>query len=192
MSDFAETTLERVVERVGSTFYGKYRGIVTDVNDPDNLCRIRARVPSLLEVEKTGWAMPAAPFAGSGHGMVMLPEIDSGVWIEFEAGDLDKPIWSGGWWANGERPKPHDTTVRMFVSEAGNKLIFDDGSDDVTIVHHGGAEIKIKAGEIVMTVGGCEVKIDNTTISLNRGLIKVGIAGVSLVNGSMVFGVPPP
>ncbi|HTN49235.1 MAG TPA: phage baseplate assembly protein V [Burkholderiaceae bacterium] len=191
MTNFVEHTLERVVNRLGSTFYGKYRGIVTDVDDPENLCRIRARVDSVLDGEETGWAMPAAPFAGDGHGFVMLPAVGSGVWIEFEAGNLDLPIWSGGWWASGQRPDPQGPKLRVIVSEAGNQFIFDDDANEVKIVHSGGPEITISDSEIVMKVGGCELKIGMSDISLNNGLIKVGLAGVSLVNGAMTFGVPP-
>jgi phage baseplate assembly protein gpV len=191
MVDLLEHTMERVVNRLGSTYYGKYRGIVTDVDDPDNLCRIRARVDNLLDGQETGWALPAAPFAGDGHGMVVLPAVGSGVWIEFEAGNLDLPIWSGGWWASGQRPDPQGAKLRVIVSETGNQVILDDEQDEVRIVHNGGPEIKISASEIVITVGVCELKIGATDISLNNGLIKVGLAGVSLVNGAMTFGVPP-
>jgi hypothetical protein len=135
--------------------------------------------------------MPAAPFAGGGHGVVMLPKVGSGVWIEFEAGQLDNPIWSGAWWANGERPDPQGAAVRVIVSEHGHKLILDDESDEVKLVHGSGPEIKMTATEIVLTCGACEIKISNQNISLNNGLIKVGLAGVSLVNGAMTFGVPP-
>ena len=91
MADVMERTVERLVERVGSSYFGKYRGIVTDVDDPQNQCRIRATVPAVLGEHACGWAMPAMPFAGAGHGVVMLPEIGSGVWIEFEAGRPRQP-----------------------------------------------------------------------------------------------------
>ena len=78
MSDPMEQAIARLVERVGSSYYGKYRGIVTDVDDPDNRLRIRATVPAVLGEHACGWAMPAAPFAGDGHGMVMLPRVGSG------------------------------------------------------------------------------------------------------------------
>jgi hypothetical protein len=61
----------------------------------------------------------------------------------------------------------------------------------VKLVHGSGPEITMTATEIVLTCGPCEIKISNENISLNNGLIKVGLAGVSLVNGAMTFGVPP-
>ncbi len=191
MTDLMEQTVERLVERIGSSYFGKYRGIVTDVDDPNNQCRIRATVPAVLGEQPCGWAMPAAPFAGDGHGMVMLPKVGSGVWIEFEAGRLDTPIWSGAWWASGQRPDPQGPAIRVIVSEKGHKLILDDDADEVKVVHGSGPEIKMTATEIVLTCGACEIKISNENISLNNGLIKVGLAGVSLVNGAMSFGVPP-
>jgi type VI secretion system (T6SS) baseplate-like injector VgrG len=182
--DGLDSLVEQVVDRVATSYFGKYRGIVTDVDDPNNQCRIRATVSAVLGEHPCGWAMPAAPFAGDGHGFVML-------WIEFEAGRLDNPIWSGAWWASGERPDPQGAAIRVIVSEKGHKLILDDESDEVKLVHGSGPEIKMTATEIVLTCGPCEITISNENISLNNGLIKVGLAGVSLVNGAMTFGVPP-
>ena len=181
----------RLAERAATSYYGKYRGTVTDVDDPNNQCRIRAMVPAVLGEQSCGWALPAAPFAGDGHGMVMLPKVGSGVWIEFEAGRLDNPIWTGAWWASGQRPDPQGAAVRVIVSEKGHKFILDDEADEVKLVHGSGPEIKLTGTEIVLTCGSCEIKIDNQAITLNNGLIKVGLAGVSLVNGAMSFGVPP-
>ena len=191
MSDLLDHTVERLVDRVAGSYFGKYRGTVTDVNDPDDRCRIKATVPAVLGEAECGWAMPAAPFAGDGHGMVLLPKVGSGVWIEFEAGNLDNPIWSGAWWAAGERPSPKGPGVRVFVSEKGHKIVLDDDADEVTITHGSGPEVKMTGSEIKLTVGACEIVIGNTSISLNQGIIKVGPAGVSLVNGAMSFGVPP-
>jgi uncharacterized protein involved in type VI secretion and phage assembly len=191
MTDMLEHHVERLVERVGTTYYGKYRGIVTDVDDPDNLCRIRATVPELLGDHTCAWALPSAPFAGDRLGMVLLPKVGSGVWIEFEAGRLDDPIWSGAWWAAGQRPDPQGAGVRVIVSEHGHKLIIDDDADKVTLLHGSGAEVRLTSSELVLSCGACELKISSDNISLNNGLIKVGLAGVSLVHGAMTFGVPP-
>ncbi len=191
MGDLLEQTVERLVERVGSSYFGKYRGVVTDIGDPVNQCRIRATVPAVLGGESCGWAMPCTPFAGDGHGFVMLPKVGSGIWIEFEAGRLDQPIWSGGWWASNERPDPQGEGVRVIVSEKGHRVILDDDADEVKVVHGSGPEIKITGTEIVLTCGACEIKMTSQSISLNNGIVKVGPAGVSLVNGAMTMGVAP-
>lgn len=191
MPDAMERTLERLVQRAASSHYGKYRGVVSDVSDPDGNCRIKARVPAVLGDAETGWALPAFPFAGDGHGQVMLPEVGSMVWIEFEAGQLDFPIWSGGFFVPGQRPDPQGDGVRVIVSKNGHQVVLDDDADELILKHSGGPEFKMTATEITLTCGGCEIKIGVSDISLNNGLIKVGLAGVSLVNGAMSFGVPP-
>jgi len=58
MSDLLAQTVERLVDRVGSSYFGKYRGIVTDVDDPINQCRIKATVASVLGEATSGWALP--------------------------------------------------------------------------------------------------------------------------------------
>jgi hypothetical protein len=191
MADRVETVVERLVERAGSSYFGKYRGLVTDIEDPQNACRIRATVPAVLGEHPCGWAMPAAPFAGPAHGVVMLPAIGSGVWIEFEAGRLDSPIWSGAWWASGQRPEPQGPKLRVIVSENGHTVILDDDSDEVKVIHGSGPEIKMTGSDIVLTVGACELRITSTEISLNNGMVKVGQAGVSLAGGALSAGTPP-
>ena len=84
----------------GNAFYGKYRGVVTDNMDPLMTGRIRARVADVLGDGESGWAMPAAPFGGNGMGFFALPDVGAGVWIEFEHGDPDFPIWTGVWWGS--------------------------------------------------------------------------------------------
>jgi len=71
-----------VIERIRNRFYGKYRGSVTDV-DAATL-RIKAKCPSVLGEQTTGWCMPCVPYAGDSVGVAFLPEVGSGVWIEFE------------------------------------------------------------------------------------------------------------
>lgn len=191
MPNTTEHLVERLVERSGASYFGKYRATVTDVEDPKQQCRIRARVPAVLGEQQCGWALPVAAFAGDGHGLVLLPEVGSGVWIEFEAGQLNSPIWSGGWWAEGQRPAPQAQGKRVLVSKKGHQMMMDDDGDEVTLVHASGPEIRMTGTQVVITCGACELKITNQEISLNNGLIKVGLAGVSLVNGAMAFGVPP-
>jgi hypothetical protein len=191
MPEVLDRTVQKLVERAGSTYYGKYRGIVTDLDDPEHRCRIRATVPALLGKQRCGWAMPAFPWAGAGHGVVMLPAKKSGVWIEFEAGRLDSPIWSGAWWASGQRPEPQGDAVRVIVSEQGHRIVFDDEKNVLTISHGKGPSITLTADEIVLACGGCELRVGASDISLNGGLAKIGLAGVSLVNGALSLGTPP-
>ena len=85
-------------------FLGKYRGTVINNQDPLQMGRIQAIVPDVSELLPTGWATPCVPFAFIQMGLFVLPPLQSGVWIEFEQGDPDYPIWSGGWWGEGQIP----------------------------------------------------------------------------------------
>jgi uncharacterized protein involved in type VI secretion and phage assembly len=79
-------------------FYGKYRGTVINNIDPLQMGRIQASVPDVSNIIPTSWAMPCVPLAGKQSGTYMVPQIGAGVWIEFEQGDPDHPIWVGGFW----------------------------------------------------------------------------------------------
>ena len=77
-------------------YYGKYRGTVIDNIDLEQRARIIAQVPDVLGEIPSSWALPCAPAAGIQSGMFIVPPIGSGVWIEFEQGNPDYPIWTGG------------------------------------------------------------------------------------------------
>lgn len=79
----------------GMKYFGKYRGVVTDNRDPEQTGRIRATVPEVLGEGETAWAMPCVTLPLSDESGSTLPAIGANVWIEFEHGDPDYPIWSG-------------------------------------------------------------------------------------------------
>lgn len=87
-----------------ASFFGKYRGKVENNIDPMMLGKLQVSVPAVLGEGSLSWAMPCVPFAGSGVGFFMLPPVGANVWVEFEGGDIDYPIWSGCFWGLGEVP----------------------------------------------------------------------------------------
>ena len=131
-----EKTLTRLIEKVDHKYYGKHRGIVVDNNDPEKLGRLKVKVPSILGNEVvTGWAMPCVPYGGAAdQGFFFIPEVNAGVWVEFEAGDLEFPIWVGTYWAKpggeNEVPKPADTqsppTRKIIRTLKGNSIEMED------------------------------------------------------------------
>jgi hypothetical protein len=82
----------------GKKFYGKYRGTVLQNVDPQQLGRIQVIVPDVSALIPTSWAMPCVPIAGKQSGSYFVPQIGSGVWVEFEQGNPDYPIWVGCYW----------------------------------------------------------------------------------------------
>jgi len=169
MSREHEEMLVSMAETMRSRFYGKYRGIVVDVDDPDNLGRITAKVPEVLHEETSPWALPAVPFAGPAHGLVLIPKAGDGVWIEFEAGDPSRPIWTGGWWAADELPAPGGVQARALVTSTGHKLVFDDENKEIQLLHSGGAEFKMTDDDVTLTIGEAEFKMSSSQISLKLG-----------------------
>lgn len=83
---------------VHKRYYGKYRGTVLSNVDLLGQGRLLVEVTDAQSLFPSSWAMPCMPFAGIATGAYMLPAVGSGVWIEFEQGDADRPIWVGCFW----------------------------------------------------------------------------------------------
>lgn len=84
----------------GNRYYGKYRGVVLNNVDPMQMGRLMVQVPDVTGLAPGSWAMPCVPIAGIQNGMVALPAIQSGVWVEYEQGDPEHPIWVGCYWGS--------------------------------------------------------------------------------------------
>lgn len=85
-------------------FFGKYRGKVAATRDPLHLGRIQVQVPAIFGTETTSWALPCTPYAGKDIGFFTVPPVGTNIWVEFEEGDPDYPIWSGCFWGEEELP----------------------------------------------------------------------------------------
>jgi uncharacterized protein involved in type VI secretion and phage assembly len=84
----------------GKKYFGVYRGTVVNNIDPLQTGRVMVMVTDVGGLTPSTWAMPCVPFAGKQAGAFMVPQIGSGVFVQFEAGDPDKPVWMGGWWGD--------------------------------------------------------------------------------------------
>jgi uncharacterized protein involved in type VI secretion and phage assembly len=165
---------------MSGNFYGKYRGKVSDIQDPLMIGRIRAIVPDVLGDLDSGWAMPCAPFGGSGMGFFALPAVDAGVWIEFEQGDPDYPIWSGCWFGSVAEVPPvllaPPYKKLMIKTEGGNSILLDDtpGIGGITLETSGGQKIAILGTGIEIDNGmGGTIKLTGPQISMNNGALDV-------------------
>ncbi len=143
--------LAAVVQELKSRYYGKYRGLVEDNKDPNGLGRLKVKVPGLLGTEVvTGWAVPCVPYGGSSDlGFFFIPEKEAGVWVEFEGGDLEFPVWVGTYWRSEEGksqvPKPcnaegedagkEDTEpfCKIIKTTKGHTIQLDDADGDETL-----------------------------------------------------------
>jgi uncharacterized protein involved in type VI secretion and phage assembly len=165
---------------MSSQFFGKYRGTVTDIQDPLMTGRIKAKVPDVMGDQESGWAMPCAPFGGSGMGFFALPKVGAGVWIEFEHGDPDYPIWTGCWFGSvSEMPSdllaPPYKKV-MIKTEGGHSIILDDtpGKGGITLQTSGGQKIVMNSTGIEIDNGmGGKIKMSGPQVSVNDGALEV-------------------
>lgn len=136
--------------------YGKYRGQVVDNEDPESLGRLQVEVPAVLSQMRV-WAMPCVPYAGDGVGLFAMPPVDSAVWVEFEGGDLDKPIWSGCFWRDSQRPpdSQRDPSIKILKTDKVT-LRIDDGAGEIVIETEGGTRL---------TLSATEFKAESTTLT---------------------------
>ncbi len=165
---------------MSETFYGKYRGVVTDNKDPLITGRIKARVPDVMGDRETGWAMPCAPFGGSGVGFFALPTVGAGVWIEFEHGDPDYPVWSGCWFGSAAEVPPillaPPYKKTLIKTEGGNSVLLDDtpGIGGITLETSGGQKVVMNATGVEITNGqGASIKLTGPQVSINGGALEV-------------------
>lgn len=158
------------------TFHGKFRGSVTDNRDPLQLGRIKAQVQDVYGAQESGWAMPSSPYAGSSVGLFLLPPTGAGVWIEFEHGDPDYPIWSGCFWSTGEVPAlPAAPEIKMLKTDTASIRLDDTpGAGGITIETTAGMKIVINAQGIEIDNGqGASIKMSGPQVSVNNGALEV-------------------
>jgi hypothetical protein len=161
-------------------FFGKYRGKVENNIDPMLLGRVQVSAPAVLGEGTMSWAMPCVPYAGSGVGLFAIPPVGANVWVEFEGGDTDYPIWSGCFWGVGEVPASPAVPQMKVLKTDGITLTLSDLP--------GGGGLTIEAGppavpmplKVVMNASGIElsnaaasVKLTAASVSVNNGALEV-------------------
>jgi uncharacterized protein involved in type VI secretion and phage assembly len=205
-----EKVVANLINKIERRFYGKYRGIVVNNKDPEQLGRLKVKVPSVLGGNVvTGWSLPCVPYGGDvDQGFLFIPEVGAGVWVEFEEGDLEFPIWVGTFWSkpggNSELPKPNKpdgseesnvqdpTTSKIIKTKKQHTLQFEDADGKEMIVVVDGANghvatldsngIKIVDGknkhEITMDTNGIK-----TVDGQNKHEITLDSQGMNIQDG---------
>ena len=157
-------------------FFGKYRGKVLNNIDPQQMGRMQVSVPAVLGSGQLSWAMPCVPFAGAGVGFFMLPPVDANVWVEFEGGNPDYPIWSGCFWGLGQVPaSPAIEQMKIIKTDLATITINDlPGVGGIKIETTTGAKIEITATGIEINNGmGGSIALTGPQVSINNGALEV-------------------
>ena len=171
------------IERAGQRCYGKHRGTVISNEDPLRLGRVKVIVPNIILDDQHSLALPALPYAGDGVGLYLVPPVGAFVWVEFEHGDPDYPIWTGCFWLSRsavptEASEPNikllktDTCTVTINDKVGSISIEMPKKDTKSDIK---AKIEINAeGEIVIsTENGASVKLTGSSVLINEGALEV-------------------
>lgn len=162
-------------------YYGKYSGTVVNNVDPEQRGRLQASVPDVLPL--TSWALPCVPFAGTQAGFWAVPPIGSGVWIEFQDGDPDSPLWIGSWWGSAaEVPalalaSPPPVSHLVLQTTGQNTIAVSDlpgPTGGLLLKSSTGAMIMINETGITISNGqGATIMLTGPTVSINNGALTV-------------------
>ena len=164
-------------------FYGKYRGTVINNIDPMQMGRILVMVPDVSALLPTSWAMPCVPIAGKQMGTYFVPQIGAGVWIEFEQGDPDYPIWVGGFWGSvAEVP-----ALALAGNPVSPSIVLQTGLQNSLII----SDLPGPTGGIMLkSTTGATLIVNDTGIYIQNGkgasIIMVG-PSVTINNGAMTI-----
>jgi uncharacterized protein involved in type VI secretion and phage assembly len=143
-------------------FYGKYRGMVINNIDPMQMGRIMVQVPDVLGEIPSSWAMPCFPVTGKQMGFWSIPQIGTGVWVEFEQGDPNHPIWSGCWYGSAA-----DVPALALATQAPLSSVFMQTAAQVTFQI---SDLPGPAGGILMkTATGAMIMVNDVGITISNG-----------------------
>ncbi len=97
----------------------------------------------------------------------------SGVWIEFEGGDVSYPIWAGCYWLDGEQPSDATDSVMAIVTKAGQKILLDTGGT-ITISDQNGNTVTLDSSGISLaTSAASRSRSADSGVNINNGALEV-------------------
>lgn len=166
-----------------TTYYGKYRGTVINNIDPQQSGRLLVQVPDVFGLGTSSWAVACVPLAGKQMGAWFVPQIGAGVWVEFEKGDADYPIWSGCFWGSAAEPPVLalaglPVSPSIVLQTAGqNTLMISDApgpTGGILLKTLTGALISINDIGITLSNGkGATIVMTGPTVTVNAGALTV-------------------
>ena len=142
---------------MSAEYFGKYRAKVVDVKDPEKRGRIRVLCPKVLGEYKSAWCEPCIPVAYDYGGDFALPKLGEFVWVEFESGNPNKPIYTGGLWCTDKSPSQHYNPKDRIISWGDCKIIL---SEDLKT-------IDISVGESSIVISPDSIQMFSPSVRVN-------------------------
>jgi uncharacterized protein involved in type VI secretion and phage assembly len=152
-------------------------GVVTSLEDPDDLGRVRVTFPWMNESEPTSaLARIAAPMSGGGRGLQFMPEIDDEALVAFDHGDFRRPYVLGFLWNGREKPPSSEPATRVIKTVSGHVLEFDDtdGSERLSL------RFKGDTPAITLDAQAVEIRFSDSSV------IRLTDAELTIVNRTLV------
>ena len=165
------------------TFLGKYRATVLNNIDPQQIGRIQVTVPDVSGLLPTTWALPCVPIAGPQTGFFAVPPVGAGVWVEFEQGDPDYPIWVGGYWGSKAEvpasalPMPPPVSGFTLQTTGQNSITVSDlpgPTGGILLKSTTGATITVnEVGIIIQNGQGASLALTGPSVIINNGALAI-------------------
>jgi uncharacterized protein involved in type VI secretion and phage assembly len=163
-------------------YFGKYRGTVLNNVDPLQIGRLQFSCPAVLGSGTLSWAMPCVPLSGNGSGIYSVPVVGANIWVEFEGGEPDYPIYSGGFWGSSAEVPPlamqglPNSPSIILQTAGGNIIAISDvpGSGGLLLQAASGAMIQVNETGITISNGqGAEITLSGPQVDVNGGALTI-------------------
>ena len=171
-------------------YYSSYRGYVVDRNDPEGVGRIKVKVPTITgDSTHPKWAYPKNNYSGNNYGLQVLPSKGDLVWVEFEAGNANFPMWTHGHFGKDERPEEFaSNNIYGFKSPKGQVVVIDD-DNEIIIINRGDNEGLVKVIELTEQINKVEDKVNDILTHYKAHFVIDPISGTA---GPLMSAPPAP
>ena len=164
-------------------YFGIYRGTVVNNIDPTRIGRIMAIVPDVGGTTLM-WAMPCVPLAGRQMGTFMVPQVGANVWMQFEGGDPNYPVWIGGYWSTAADVPPLGM-AGVAGAPANPNIVLQSSLHNVVVI----SDVTGPTGGIMLkSTTGARIVVNDTGIHIDNGKgASIALVGptVTINNGAL-------
>ena len=159
-------------------YYGVAEALVTDVNDPQKLGRVKLKFPWFDPDMESEWCRVRQFYAGNDYGAFFIPEVGDEVLVSFIHGDMRLPIILGGLYNGLDKPPSYradDKDEKMIRTKGGHQIIFDDtsGSEKISIIDANGDNsivIDTVSNSITVKASNGKLIFEGQGIEINSGI----------------------